>query len=145
MSHNKTWRNTLGPPYDTIPSNKEIGKERVESLCAVASESIAMTSNWAHWRLKSPASRLFTQAVIQGADQRKHQSSASLAFVLGIHRWPVNSPHKGPVTRKMFPFDDVINFRCVRARIIMQGWRFRFLWHECHGHKVWFIQGVTWI
>ena len=31
---------------------------------------------------------------------RKHQSSASLAFVRGIHRWPVNSPHKGPVTRK---------------------------------------------
>ena len=42
------------------------------------------------------------------ADQRKHQSSASLAFVWGIHRWPVNSPHKGPVTRKMFPFDNVI-------------------------------------
>ena len=39
---------------------------------------------------------------------KKHQSSASLAFVGGIHRWPVNSPHKGPVTRKMFPFDDVI-------------------------------------
>ena len=47
-------------------------------------------------------------AVSSGADQRKHQSSASLAFVRGIHRWPVNSPHKGPVTRKMFPFDDVI-------------------------------------
>ena len=46
--------------------------------------------------------------VYSGADQRKHQSSASLAFVWGIHRWPVNSPHKGPVTRKMFPFDDVI-------------------------------------
>ena len=46
--------------------------------------------------------------VCSGADQRKHQSSASLAFVRGIHRWPVNSPHKGPVTRKMFPFDDVI-------------------------------------
>ena len=43
-----------------------------------------------------------------GSDQRKHQSSASLAFVRGIHRWPVNSPHTGPVTRKMFPFDDVI-------------------------------------
>ena len=38
----------------------------------------------------------------------KHQRSASLAFVRGIHRWPVNSPHKWPVTRKMFPFDDVI-------------------------------------
>ena len=46
--------------------------------------------------------------VDSGTAQRKHQSSASLAFVRGIHRWPVNSPHKGPVTRKMFPFDDVI-------------------------------------
>ena len=40
--------------------------------------------------------------VYSGADQRKPQSSASLAFVRGIHRWPVNSTHKGPVTRKMF-------------------------------------------
>ena len=46
--------------------------------------------------------------VYSDADQRKHQSSASLAFVWGIHRRPVNSPHKWPVTRKMFPFDDVI-------------------------------------
>ena len=46
--------------------------------------------------------------VYSGADQRKHQSSTSPAFVRGIHRSPVNSPHKGPVTRKMFPFDDVI-------------------------------------
>ena len=46
--------------------------------------------------------------VYPGADQSKHQSSASLAFVRGIHRGPVNSPHKWPVTRKMFPFDDVI-------------------------------------
>ena len=43
-----------------------------------------------------------------GADQRKHQSSASLAFVRGIHRSSVNCLHKGPVTRKMFPLDDVI-------------------------------------
>ena len=48
--------------------------------------------------------------VYSGVHQRKHQSSSSLVFVLGIHRWPVNSPHKGPVTRKMFPFDDVILF-----------------------------------
>ena len=41
---------------------------------------------------------------------KKHQSSASLAFVLGIHRWPVNSPHRWPVTRKMFSFDDVVMF-----------------------------------
>ena len=69
---------------------------------------ITMTSQWAWWPLKSPASRLFTQLFIQGIDQRKHQSSASLAFVRGIRWWPVNSPHKGPVTRKMFPFNDVI-------------------------------------
>ena len=46
--------------------------------------------------------------VYSGADQRKHQRFASLAFVQGIHRGPVNSPHKGPLTRKMFPFNDVI-------------------------------------
>ena len=46
--------------------------------------------------------------VYSSAGQGKHQSSASLAFVHGIHRWPVNSPHKWAVTRKMFPFDDVI-------------------------------------
>ena len=43
-----------------------------------------------------------------GAHERKYQSFASLAFVRGIHRWPVYSPHKEPVTRKMVPFDDVI-------------------------------------
>ena len=46
--------------------------------------------------------------VYSDADQRKHQSYASLAFVWGIHRAPVNSPHEWPVTRKMVPFDDVI-------------------------------------
>ena len=40
--------------------------------------------------------------VYSGANHRKHQSSTSLAFVWGIHRWPVNSPHKWPATRKMF-------------------------------------------
>ena len=49
---------------------------------------------------------------------RKHQSPAPLVFVRGIHRWPVNSPHKGPVTRKMFPFDDFI-----MVQYIMHGWR----------------------
>ena len=48
--------------------------------------------------------------VCSGADQRKHQSSPSLAFVWEIHRWLVNSPHSGPVMWKMFPFDDVIMF-----------------------------------
>ena len=48
--------------------------------------------------------------VYSDVNQRKHQSSASLAFVREIHRGPVNFPHKWPVTRKMFPFDDVIMY-----------------------------------
>ena len=51
---------------------------------------------------------MVSSIVCSGSDQRKHQGSASLAFARGIHRSPVNSPHKGPITRKMFPFDGVI-------------------------------------
>ena len=52
--------------------------------------------------------RLYITTVCSDADHRKHQSSASLAFVWGTRRWPLNFPHKGPVTRKIFPFNDVI-------------------------------------
>ena len=51
--------------------------------------------------------------VYSSTDERKYQSSASLAFVWGIHRWPVDSPHKWPVTRKRFPFDDVIMIQII--------------------------------
>ena len=52
----------------------------------------------------------FNSTVYSGADQRKHQSSASLAFVWPVtgDQWQVNSPNKWPVTRKMFLSDDVI-------------------------------------
>ena len=71
--------------------------------------------------------------VYSGADQRKHQSSASLAFVRGIHRGPVNSPHKWPVTRKMFPFDDVImlgTHRCCCVGLHVATWLNYNWW--CH-------------
>ena len=51
--------------------------------------------------------------VYSGADQRKLQSSASLAFVWGVQRRPVNSQHKWLVTRKMLPFDDVIMYGAI--------------------------------
>ena len=57
--------------------------------------------------------------VYSDADQRKYQSSASLAFVRGIHRWPVKSPHKWPVTTKMFPFDDVIMMDILQPSVIV--------------------------
>ena len=63
---------------------------------------------------------IFYSTVYSGTDQRKHQSSASLDFVWGIHRSPVNSPHKGPVTRKTFPFYDVI-MRCLEIFVMNDG------------------------
>ena len=56
---------------------------------------------------------VYSTVTYTGADQKKHQSSASPAFMRGIHRRPVTSPHKWPITRKHFPFDDVIMGRGV--------------------------------
>ena len=64
--------------------------------------------------------------VYSDADQRKHHSSASLAFVWGIHRGPVNSPHKWPVTRKMFLYD-VIIIENYRYNIFVWNWVFPML------------------
>ena len=80
--------------------------------------------------------------VYSGVNQRKHQSSASLAFVREIHRGPVNFPHKWPVTRKMFPFDDVImdlhdisddtvTFRCYLLVVWSSVLGFMWTTHPC--------------
>ena len=69
------------------------------------------TLRWRHNEHDSVSNRQPHDCLLNlysSADQSKHQSSASLAFVWEIHRGPVNFPHKWPVTRKMFPFDDVI-------------------------------------
>ena len=77
----------------------------------VCFDEVAISLLWSHnehdgisnrWRLDC------LHNCCSGADQRKHQSSTALGFVRGIHQWPVNSPHKGPVKRKMFQFDDEI-------------------------------------
>ena len=62
---------------------------------------------------------IFYSAVYSDAVQRKHLSSASLAIVRWIHRWPVNSTHKLPVTRKMFPFDDVIMYLLNMPKVLL--------------------------
>ena len=86
--------------------------------------------------------------VYSAADQRKHQSSASLAFVRGIHRGPVNSPHKWPVTRKMFPFDDVI-MGCIVACCIpvTYDWRTLFKSFLVIEHNIFLCQQtpVIWL
>ena len=65
--------------------------------------------------------RIVFSTVYLDIDQRKHQSSASLAFVRGNHQRPVNSPHKWPVTRKMFPL-------MTSSYIILLYWSFSVCW-----------------
>ena len=66
------------------------------------------------------AFRLFAQPFFfSDSDQRKHQSSVSLAFVRGIHRWPVDSPHRGPVTRKWF---HLMMPSCVPRKLLSSEW-----------------------
>ena len=102
-------------PHDCLlqslfrPRSKNTSKLRVTGLCAgnspgtgefpsqMASNAENVSISWRHHDLIKLYSTVYS-----GADHRKHQSSASLAFVVGIQRWPVNSPHKWPVTRKMF-------------------------------------------
>ena len=69
--------------------------------------------------------------VYSGVNQRKHQSPASLAFVREIHRGPVNFPHKWPVTRKMFPFDDVIMWIEVSSLLVVTepSFNLNLLWY----------------
>ena len=74
-----------------------------------------------------------------GADQRKHQRSASLGFVRGIHRWLVNPPHKGPVTRKMFPFDDVI----MPSHILLMSMQCLSQWEERIGMQRFLSMALT--
>ena len=72
---------------------------------------------------------IICSTVCSGADQRKHQSSFSLTLMKIIHRWPVNYSHKEPVTRKMFPFDDVII-----PSITLFGYAVSFRWWSLTNH-----------
>ena len=88
--------------YATRASIRKNGKGHYDEviMAAMASQIISLT--------------IIYSTVYSDADQRKHQSSASLAFVREMHRGPVNSPHKWPVTRKMSLFGDVI-MKCLVA------------------------------
>ena len=79
-------------------------------MSAIASQIISLTIHYS--------------TVCSGTDQRKQQNSASLAFVRWIHWCLVNSPHKWPVTWKMFPLDDVIynnnieEYPCMHTQVL---------------------------
>ena len=96
-----------------VPSEQRNGRQCNNESCFHKQFSTARvkmsTMHYSDVIMDTMASQITSLTIVYstvywGADQRKYQSSASLAFVRG----PVNSPHKWPVTRKMFPFDDVI-------------------------------------
>ena len=106
----------------------------------------AKTVQMVHYRdviISAMASQITSVSIVystvrSGEDQRKHQISASLAFVRGNHRRLVNSPHKWPVTRKMFPFDDVIMiywllfmwWRPIQVAVIFDGFEWICCQHD---------------
>ena len=104
MAHYVTWFMKTDKRYFSLVS---------KYMCMT---EVTNPNSWIHYsdvKIAAMASQITSLTIVystvySGADQRKHHRSASLAFVRGIHRWPVNSPHKWPVTRKMFPFDNVI-------------------------------------
>ena len=76
--------------------------------------------------------------LLNPADQRQHQRSASRAFMRGIHRWSVDLHHKGSVTRKMLPFDDVITWKNVACRTVSavsKGGQQTYTDRQTHGEK----------
>ena len=102
----RNWFSLLNSNFNIITQNRSLGTRGEIALWRIpqnltdekstsAQLIITMTSQWARWRLKSPASRLFTQPFIRA--QIKVDIKAP-------RHWPCvgYSPHKWPVTRKMF-------------------------------------------
>ena len=79
---------------------------------------VCNTLQWRHNERDGVSNHQPHDCLLKRAHRRKYQSSASLAFVRGIHRWLVNSPHKWPVSQKMFPFDDAITLPWRRSHSI---------------------------
>ena len=104
-AHHGMWMNP-----STVPSTVVI---KWWKMTKATRSSRAIRSHYCDVIMGEIASQITSLTIVYStvysdADQKNHQSSASLAFERGIHRGPVNSPHRWPVTRKMFPFDDVI-------------------------------------
>ena len=108
----RAWTSNYTPQYlcdvITCPCPRDLFWHNTPDMC---SSNTTLTLQWHHNERDCVSNHRHPNRLLNRfscADQGKHQSSASLAFERGIHRWPVKSPHKEPATRKMFPFDDVI-------------------------------------
>ena len=103
---------------NTTKSNSYVGPVNIFLIVDIATVYTSLHFNWSEmchysdvimgrWRLKSQASRLFTQTLVQA--QIKENSKAPRHWPLwGEFTGDRNSPHKWAVTGKIFPFDVVI-------------------------------------
>ena len=103
------WHYVLAIYYKNITENSRTWIKSNTTTCSCSWPGTARCCDPLQWRYNGrDGVSNHLRLHCSDADQRKLQRPASLAFVRGIHRWPVNSLHKGPVTRKMFPLDDVM-------------------------------------
>ena len=132
----------LGPP-----SNHNVNDDRHFDICRQFVEDETATILWksqvrySDVIMSAMASQITSVSIIRsavcpGANQRKHQSSAPLAIVRGIHRWAVNSPHKRPVTRK------IVSIWWCHYEIVssMRKWRYICWWSGVGKHQIICIQ-----
>ena len=82
---------------------------------------------WTSYNLKLLVTRLFVKQLMW-IHIKKHQCPRYWRFMRGIHRRPVNSPHKGPVTQKKLLFDDVITFDIFSMPLLLK--LFASPWHQ---------------
>ena len=121
--------------YQSKPNHRRIGTagllskqwtsiRHIQSLLVTPNAAYFTAYHYSDVIMSTMASQITSITIVYlTVYQWKHQSSASLAFMKGIrdinvsggiHRWQMNSPHKGPVTQKMFPFD--VTSSCVAVR-----------------------------
>ena len=108
-------RKTSGDPHNPLNEQHAVSSSHfVHHTSPTAPELELAGSHYNDIIMSTMVSQILGLAIVYltvhscGDQKRKHKSSASLTFRRGIHPWPVNSQHKGTVTRRVFPFDYVI-------------------------------------
>ena len=139
MPHDASWIQGLGPnPFESIndysPNSHPLvytKHKRVWIRCIIiyyqfhpcSLQGYCTGCTWSlHWRHNgrdSVSNHQPHDCLLNRLFRRRSNKTPKLrvtGLCMGIHRGPVNSPHKWPVTRKMFPFDDVIMIATVPVK-----------------------------
>ena len=98
---------------DTQPINMLIIEGRFEIAITAMLLLFRLSLQWRHNDHDSVSNHQPHGCLLNRLFRRKSKKTSKLrvtGLCVGKSPGPVNYPHKGPVTRKMFPFDDVIMF-----------------------------------